>query len=157
MKEWNICPWTWTVKAWKANTSAASGPSLPLIWKWQILGINLAWSSSYTPRAIYWIWISEHSIVRINVKFFCQNSYLFKSFLKWVPTFRPAACWSSPKTQVNLPYYWVISCWDGLWPAGLCFAVRVWGENTSILFGQPKYFYQELRFWQSYRDIGYLP
>ena len=41
-------------------------------------------------------------------------------------------------TQNNVPFYWVEPCWDGFWPAGLCFAIGFSEENTSFPIGQEK-------------------
>ena len=67
------------------------------------------------------------------------------SKFSWVVAFSLVECWTAElaaealqKKQINLPYYCVISCWDGFWPAGLWFAVSfgVTVENTRFLVGQ---------------------
>ena len=61
----------------------------------------------------------------VNVKFLCQNSYLFKviSNFSYVIIFSPVDCWSSP-----------ISCWDESWPEDFCFAVSFWGQTPIFKF-----------------------
>ena len=67
---------------------------------------------------------------------------LSQQFFK-AQTFSPSACWISVKYKFNLPYYCVISCWDGF----LCFAVSFGNGNISFLFEQQKHLQQHLPVW----------
>ena len=52
-------------------------------WGWQHLwGNPSCMSSLLSSGAIYWNSIYEHSITRFNVKIYCQNHYIFQSYLK---------------------------------------------------------------------------
>ena len=67
---------------------------------------------------------------------------LSQQFFK-AQTFSPSACWISVKYKFNLPYYCVISCWDGF----LCFAVSFGNGNISFLFEQQKHLQQHSPVW----------
>ena len=88
-------------------------------WKWQNLGRNAdCMSGSFTPGAIYWISILEYSIARVNMKFACLNHYLFEYYLKKFIDHNFQSCCLlkfSKNKELNLPFCWVVLCWDGFW------------------------------------------
>ena len=96
----------------KAFSWAVLEPALPGalgnnqdFWKWQNLGRNPAnISSPIHSRSYLFNLISEHSITRVNLKFSCQNSYLFQSHLKIFIGHNFQSCWMlqlSKKDSLN--------------------------------------------------------
>ena len=104
------------------------------------------------PRATYWILISGNSITRVNVKLSGQNSYLSRSYLKnfkgskfKLSVLLPAKF--PQHKQVDLPYYWVISCFMFCYPFG--------GRKYPFSIWAAKWFAQDFSYGLSYRVGGF--
>ena len=112
-------------------------------WTWQNLGRNPASISSlFIAWAIYWIYVLEQSIMRVNVKFLWQNFYLFQNH-----HFHSLSILGWSRLRWILTSWFVFHCQFFL------------GENTCFLFKMiwaAQCLSQEIIKWQGYLDRSYL-
>ena len=106
---------------------------------WRRKKISCCMSSPFTPEEIYWIVILGYSVMRFNVKFPGKkrkySPRLPKNFI--IPDFLSFCVLMFFEIQ-SLVFHSIGLHAVGMdWPAGLCFAVILGGENTSFLFDCP--------------------
>ena len=106
-------------------------------WQWNRTG-SYVWS----PCGVTWDLSQPVMVIKLQLK----PTYLSQSYLKifigyyfqshWILKFPPKKKLKSFCQNIGLSTN--IQWWDGFWPAGICFAVSFWGENSLFLFEQQK-------------------
>ena len=150
----------------KAFSWAVLEPALPGalgnnqdFWKWQNLGRNPAnISSPIHSRSYLFNLISEHSITRVNLKFSCQNSYLFQSHLKIFIGHNFQSCWMlqlSKKDSLNC-HIFGLSCVGMDSDQRNYVLLSSFGQKYQFSIWAATYFSQELSYLPSKRDRNYL-